>query len=111
MSNMPLISETKPKKGTFHGRRGNPQNCQKCGAKTRRGTPCKLPAERNPFTGKRTRCRRHGGHSSGPRTEAGKARVAAAAFRHGRFTKAAMAAKNALQKKLTALRSKTPGVK
>jgi hypothetical protein len=42
-----------------------------CGAKTRRGTPCRalcLPG--------RTRCRHHGGTSTGPRTAEGKARIA-----------------------------------
>jgi 3'-phosphoadenosine 5'-phosphosulfate sulfotransferase len=33
------------------------------------------------------RCRIHGGASTGPRTEAGLARVAAANTKHGRFTK------------------------
>ena len=42
-----------------------------CGAKTRKGTPCRalcLPG--------RTRCRHHGGTSTGPRTAEGKARIA-----------------------------------
>jgi hypothetical protein len=37
------------------------------------------------------RCRMHGGRSTGPKTPEGKARVAAAATRHGRRTKAAIA--------------------
>ena len=42
-----------------------------CGAKTRRGTPCRcLPVEG------RTRCRFHGGLSTGPRTAEGRARIA-----------------------------------
>ena len=40
--------------------RGNPLNARKCGAKTRKGTPCKGPAVR----GKR-RCRMHGGTNPG----------------------------------------------
>ena len=59
-------------------------NCpgKRCEAKIRKGTPCqrlaKLPVGR---------CRIHGGASTGPRTEAGLARVAAANTKHGRFTK------------------------
>ena len=36
---------------------------QRCGAKTRRGTPCQKPALRG-----RNRCQLHGGKSNGPRT-------------------------------------------
>ncbi len=40
---------------------------RKCLAKTRRGTPCQAPVVKG-----RTRCRRHGGMSTGPRTPEGK---------------------------------------
>lgn len=46
---------------------------QSCGARTRRGTACQKP----PLNGK-TRCRLHGGLTTGPRTAEGKARIAAA---------------------------------
>ena len=52
---------------------------KRCLAKTRRGTPCQ-----NPAIGGRTRCKLHGGRSTGPRTAEGKARVAAAHKKHGR---------------------------
>ena len=55
---------------------------QKCLAQTRRDTGCQKP----PLRGK-TRCRLHGGLSSGPRTEQGKARIAAAHYKHGRRSK------------------------
>jgi hypothetical protein len=45
----------------------------RCGARTRKGTPCLVRVE----AGKR-RCRFHGGLSTGPRTAEGKARIAAA---------------------------------
>jgi hypothetical protein len=51
------------KRGTF----------TRCGARTRRGTPCQRWGVRG--TG---RCPNHGGLSSGPTTAAGKARIAAA---------------------------------
>ena len=56
---------------------------QRCGAKTRKGTSCQKP----PLRGK-TRCRLHGGLSTGPKTPEGKARIAAAHWKHGRRSKA-----------------------
>ncbi len=53
-----------------------------CSAKTREGSTCK----KRPLKGK-TRCRLHGGLSTGPRTAEGKARIAAAHYRHGRRSK------------------------
>jgi hypothetical protein len=55
----------------------------KCEARTRRGTLCQRPG--NKING---RCKLHGGHSSGPKTEAGLARLAGSKITHGRFTKA-----------------------
>ena len=55
---------------------------QRCGAKTRQGTACQRPANK-----KNGRCRLHGGISTGPRTEGGRARISAANLRHGKFTK------------------------
>lgn len=45
----------------------------RCGAKTRKRQPCKNPSE----PGKR-RCKFHGGRSTGPKTDEGKARIAEA---------------------------------
>lgn len=62
-------------------RNGNPQYdlsiLPRCGARTRAGTACQQPAMAN------GRCRLHGGRSTGPRTEAGKARQREAVTRHG----------------------------
>ena len=55
---------------------------KRCGAKTRAGHPCKKAALKG-----RERCRNHGGASTGPRTEEGRARIAAAQTKHGRLTK------------------------
>ena len=55
---------------------------QRCGAKTRKGTPCQRPA-RLPVG----RCRLHGGASTGPRTEEGLARLTAARTTHGKYAK------------------------
>lgn len=45
-----------------------------CGAKTRKGTPCKAPPVWNKKRDKARngRCKLHGGLSTGPKTEAGK---------------------------------------
>ena len=51
-----------------------------CGAKTRSGTPC----AKYPMNEKR-RCRLHGGLSTGPKTAEGRARIAAAQLKHGRY--------------------------
>ena len=56
---------------------------QRCLAKTRRGTPCQNPAIKG-----RTRCKLHGGKSTGPRTPEGKALSIAAHTKHGRRSKA-----------------------
>jgi hypothetical protein len=45
----------------------------RCGARTRKGTPCLVRVEAG-----RRRCRFHGGLSTGPRTPGGKARIAEA---------------------------------
>ena len=54
----------------------------RCGARTRRGTACQKPSIKG-----KTRCRLHGGLSTGPKTAEGKARIAAAHFKHARRSK------------------------
>ena len=56
---------------------------RRCGAKTRAGGACQIPSIKG-----RGRCKLHGGRSTGPRTAAGRARVAAANTKHGRRSKA-----------------------
>lgn len=51
--------------------RAKPRPYELCGAKTRKGTPCKALALRN------GRCKFHGGMSTGPKTPEGKARALA----------------------------------
>jgi hypothetical protein len=60
---------------------GNPASALRCGARTRKGTPCGCPAVRG-----KKRCRMHGGLSTGPRTAAGLGRSKRARWRHGRFS-------------------------
>src|SRR5947209_8658940 len=61
-------------KGVFTGLRaplwGPESKVQRCGAITRRRTPCLKPAEVHPTTGRRLRCRLHGGRR-GPRAALG----------------------------------------
>ena len=68
---------------------GNPpgdfSKAARCGAKTRRGTPCQCPAMAN------GRCRLHGGLSTGPKTAEGIERIRRARTKHGRYSLAAKA--------------------
>ena len=61
-----------------------------CLAKTRAGGVCQLAG--NPKNG---RCHLHGGASTGPKTAEGRARIAAAHYRHGKRSKAFKAAQRA----------------
>jgi hypothetical protein len=62
-----------------------------CGAKTRRGTPCKCRAMRN------GRCRLHGGLSTGPKTRDGIERIRRAVTKHGRYSGAAKAERQGIR--------------
>ena len=55
---------------------------QRCEARTRKGTLCQRPG-----TKRNGRCKLHGGNSTGPRTEAGRARLVSSKITHGRTTK------------------------
>jgi hypothetical protein len=71
----------------------------RCGAKTRRGTPCQCPALR-----RKRRCRLHGGRSTGPRSPEGKWRVSQNALRHGQYTRRAILERFETQQLLRASR-------
>jgi len=64
---------------------GNPHLSPRCGAKTRSGAPCRAPAMLSK-AGQYTRCRLHGGASTGPRTAEGRERCRKAAWKHGRYS-------------------------
>jgi hypothetical protein len=68
--------------------RGDPNLALRCGAKSRKpgGDPCQAPAMAN------GRCRLHGGLSTGPRTEEGRARIRAARTTHGGYSAETQAA-------------------
>jgi hypothetical protein len=58
---------------------GGRVRCRQCSAKSKRtGVQCRAPAIKD-----KTKCKTHGGKSTGPRTPEGKARVAAAHLVHG----------------------------
>src|SRR6185295_12451025 len=65
---------------------GDPSKSPRCNAKTRAGTPCRAPAMWSRKAGKYTRCRMHGGRSTGPRSPEGLERCRKAALKHGRFS-------------------------
>ena len=79
-------------------RTGNPGNAPRCGAKTRSGAPCRSAAMPN------GRCRMHGGPSTGPRTEAGKAAIRASRTKHGRYSQASIAERRKVRAAIRALR-------
>src|SRR5579872_2703699 len=72
---------------------GDPSTAPRCGAKTRNGGACRAPAMQNPKTGRYTRCRMHGGCSTGPRTRKGLERCRKARWKHGRRSAKAVAAR------------------
>ncbi len=64
----------------------NMQDFKRCGAKSKRhGRACVQPAMSN------GRCRFHGGKSTGPKTEAGRLKIAQAHYKHGLYTAEAKA--------------------
>ena len=77
---------------------------QSCGARTRRGTACQKP----PLAGK-TRCRLHGGLSTGPRTAEGKARITDAHWKHGRRSRAFTEARKQIWADLRAVEARMRG--
>ena len=83
---------------------GNPpgdfSKAPRCGAKTRRGTPCQCPAMSN------GRCRLHGGLSTGPKTPEGLARSQKANWKLGLYS----AENRALKKDINALLRESRGV-
>lgn len=81
-------------------RPGDSSVVSRCGAKTRKGAPCRGPSMSN------GRCRMHGGLSTGPRTAEGLERSRRANWKHGRYseeTKRARAA--AVERSLARLRA------
>jgi hypothetical protein len=79
-------SDTKKMKSPL--KNGNPQfdlrYVRRCGAKNRKGLPCRAPAMKN------SRCRLHGGKSTGPRTPEDLERSRRANWKHGRYSAAAI---------------------
>jgi len=57
----------------------------RCGAKTRKGTPCQRIGRKG-----NGRCKLHGGLSTGPKTPEGLARSRKANWKHGRYSEDAV---------------------
>ena len=73
--------------------------CHRCQAKSKRsGLQCSAPA----MAGKSV-CSMHGGKSTGPKTEAGRRRIAAAQLKHGLCTKEAIAQRQEIAARLAVL--------
>ena len=75
--------------------------CARCAAKSKRsGEQCKKPALK---TSNSQKCEFHGGRSTGAKTEAGKARIAAAHTIHGRETRDQRAERSAASARISQL--------
>ena len=73
--------------------------CFRCQAKSKRtGLQCRAPS----MSGK-VMCAKHGGKSTGPKTEAGRRRIAAAQLKHGLCTKQAIAQRQEIAVRLAQL--------
>jgi len=70
---------------------GDPNNSPRCGARTRKGTPCRAPAMSN------GRCRLHGGKSTGPRTPEGLEKSKKANWKHGFYSANAISERQLLR--------------
>jgi hypothetical protein len=78
---------------------GDPNSAPRCGAKTRKGMPCRSPAMPN------GRCRMHGGLSTGAKTAEGIERIRAARTKHGRYSAASIARRRAARKAIREIRA------
>ena len=80
---------------------GGKISCLRCTAKSKRsGGQCKKPALK---TSRTQKCEFHGGRSTGPKTQAGKARIAAAHTVHGRETREQRAERSAASARISQL--------
>jgi hypothetical protein len=78
---------------------GTKITCRRCTAMSKRsGEQCKKPALRGKAV-----CDFHGGRSTGPKTEAGKARIAAVHTVHGRETRQQRAERSAASARISRL--------
>lgn len=74
---------------------GDPRRSPRCGAKNRSGGPCRAPALWSTKSGRYTRCRMHGGASTGPKTPEGLEKCRRANWKDGKRSAAAIAARRA----------------
>jgi hypothetical protein len=80
-------------------RQGDWNNAPRCGARTRKGTPCRSAAMPN------GRCRMHGGMSTGAKTVEGIERIRAARTKHGRYSAASIARRRAARQAIRDIRA------
>jgi hypothetical protein len=83
---------------------GNPHLSPRCGAKTRSGAPCRAPAMWSKKAGKYTRCKFHGGASTGPRTLEGLERCRRTNWKHGERSVERITARRAFRRELQWIR-------
>jgi len=77
---------------------GDPSTSPRCGARTRSGKPCRSPAMWSKIGGRYTRCRIHGGASTGPRTAAGLDKCRRTNWKNGAHTAESVASRREQQR-------------
>ena len=82
---------------------GDPSVSPRCGAKTRSGALCRAPAMWSKRTGRYTKCRLHGGASTGPKTAAGLEKCRRTNRKHGQYSAAAIAERRKLRAEIREL--------
>jgi hypothetical protein len=79
------VQYTRARDGVF--RKGTAMKKLRCEATTRRGTPCQAAAIWSTKSKRYTRCKNHGGMSTGPKTADGLERIRQAVTKHGRYSR------------------------
>ena len=81
-----------------------PHARRRCGAQTRKGSPCANWGMKN------GRCRMHGGMSTGPKTPEGKERSRRANWKHGQYSRAAREERRMLRQLMQEFSSSLKGM-
>ena len=96
------VDTVNPRRGKLlnGNRSGDPSTAPRCGAKTRAGAPCRGPGMWSEKSQRFTRCRLHGGKSTGPRTPEGLEKCRRSNWKHGKRSKAVIQQRRAKRAEL-----------
>ena len=96
-------STAKPDKRKGPSWSGDPSVSPRCSARARSGALCRAPAMWSKKAQRYTRCRMHGGASSGPKTPAGLEKCRRSNWKHGERSAAAIAERRKLRAEIREL--------